>query len=185
VHIALAPLAILRARSPIRGRDDDNGRSIGNPGLVERCCGQTWSSVSRRPWGKLVPPRIIPVNAGRQRRRLIEVPAAIIEGALEMELQDAEVVTDTVDERPCIFLAGLHRAEQAIAGRLRRLGSGSLPWPAIDAEKAIPWVEGKAGVTLAESQREAVRWHCDRRSSSSPAVPVWARRRWSTRSWKS
>jgi exodeoxyribonuclease V alpha subunit len=35
---------------------------------------------------------------------LLEVPAAIIEGALEMELQDAEVVTDTVDERPCIFL---------------------------------------------------------------------------------
>ncbi len=88
---------------------------------------------------------------------LLEVPAAIIEGALEMELQDAEVVTDTVDERPCIFLAGLHRAERAIAGRVRTLASGSLPWPAIDAEKAIPWVEGKAGVTLAESQREVVR----------------------------
>ena len=88
---------------------------------------------------------------------LLEVPAAIIEGALEMELQDAEVVADTVDDRPCIFLAGLHRAERAIAGRVRTLASGSLPWPAIDAEKAIPWVEGKAGVTLAESQREAVR----------------------------
>ena len=89
--------------------------------------------------------------------KLLEVPATIIEGALEMELQDGEVVTDTVDERPCIFLAGLHRAERAIAGRLRTLASGSLPWPAIDAEKAIPWVEGKAGLTLADSQREAVR----------------------------
>ena len=88
---------------------------------------------------------------------LLEVPAAIIEGALEMELQDGEVVTDTVDERPCIFLAGLHRAERAIGGRLRTLASGSLSWPAIDADKAIPWVESKAGVTLAESQREAVR----------------------------
>src|SRR5512132_3950335 len=88
--------------------------------------------------------------------KLLEVPAAIIEGALEMELQDGEVVADTVDERLCIFLAGLHRAERAIAGRLRTLASGSLPWSAIDAEKAIPWVEGKAGITLAESQREAV-----------------------------
>jgi exodeoxyribonuclease V alpha subunit len=75
----------------------------------------------------------------------LEVPAAIIEDALELELQDGEVVADTVDERPCIFLAGLHRAERAIAGRLRTLASGSLPWPAIDAEKAIPWVETKSG----------------------------------------
>jgi exodeoxyribonuclease V alpha subunit len=89
--------------------------------------------------------------------KLLEVPATIIEGALDLELNDGEVVTDTVDEKPCIFLAGLHRAERAIAGRLRTLASGSLPWPAIDAEKAIPWVESKAGVTLAESQREAVR----------------------------
>jgi exodeoxyribonuclease V alpha subunit len=89
--------------------------------------------------------------------KLLEVPAAIIEGALEMELQDGEVVTDTVDERPCIFLTGLHRAERGIAGRLRILATGSLPWPAIDADKAIPWVESKAGITLAQSQREAVR----------------------------
>ena len=34
--------------------------------------------------------------------------------------------------------------------------SGALPWPAIDAAKAIPWVESKAGITLAASQREAV-----------------------------
>lgn len=88
---------------------------------------------------------------------LLGVPAAIIEGALERELQDGEVVTDTVDERTCIFFAGLHRAERAIAGRLRTLMSGSPPWPAIDADKAVPWVESRAGVTLAESQREVVR----------------------------
>ena len=88
---------------------------------------------------------------------LLEVSAAIIEGALELELQDGEVVTDTVDGSPCIFLTGLHRAERAIAGRLRMLASGSLPWPAIDADKAIPWVESRAGVTLAESQGQAVR----------------------------
>ena len=88
---------------------------------------------------------------------LLEVPGEIIETALELELGDGEVIADTVEERPCIFLAGLHRAERAIAGRLRTLATGSLPWPAIDAEKAIPWVETKAAITLAESQREAVR----------------------------
>lgn len=42
VHIALTSLAILHARSPKHRRDDDHDRSIGNPALVERCCGQTW-----------------------------------------------------------------------------------------------------------------------------------------------
>ena len=43
--------------------------------------------------------------------------------------------------RPCVFLAGLYRAERGIAERLRRLVNGTLPWPAIDPDKALPWVE--------------------------------------------
>jgi exodeoxyribonuclease V alpha subunit len=67
------------------------------------------------------------------------------------------VVADTVEGRACVFLAGLHRAEQGIAERLLRLQEGRPPWPAVDPEQAIPWAEQKAGITLAESQREAVR----------------------------
>jgi exodeoxyribonuclease V alpha subunit len=87
---------------------------------------------------------------------LLEVSANIIEAALDLELQDGEVVADSVDGERCIFLAGLHRAERAIAARLKALSGGALPWPTIDAAKAIPWVETKAGITLAASQREAV-----------------------------
>ena len=35
--------------------------------------------------------------------------------------------------------------------------TGQASWPELDTEKAIPWVEQKLGVTLAESQREAVK----------------------------
>ena len=56
-----------------------------------------------------------------------------------------------------MFLAGLYRAEQGIAERLVGLGAGSPPWLAMDPEKAIPWVERKVGISLAESQKEAVR----------------------------
>jgi exodeoxyribonuclease V alpha subunit len=87
---------------------------------------------------------------------LLEVPAEIIETALDLELQDGEVIADSVDGERCIFLVGLHRAERAIAARIRTLSSGALPWPAIDAATAIPWVETKAGISLAPSQREAV-----------------------------
>lgn len=37
------------------------------------------------------------------------------------------------------------------------LADGALPWPAIHMEKALEWVEGRTGLTLAPSQREAVR----------------------------
>ena len=89
--------------------------------------------------------------------RLLEIPASIVEQALTFELEAGEVVADTVGERRCIFLAGLYRAERAIADRLRPLQKGGLPWPYIDSAKAIPWVEARAGITLAESQRAALR----------------------------
>ena len=64
---------------------------------------------------------------------------------------------DRVGEAPCIFLGGLYHAERAIAGRLMRLASGTLPWPWIDPDKALPWVEKHIGLTLAESQVTAIR----------------------------
>ncbi|TVR96502.1 MAG: ATP-dependent RecD-like DNA helicase [Rhodospirillales bacterium] len=88
---------------------------------------------------------------------LLEIAPETIETALDLELSEGEVVADSVDGEPCVFLAGLHRAERAIAARLLRLASGALPWPAIDPDKAIPWIEHRAAITLAESQRDAVR----------------------------
>ena len=89
--------------------------------------------------------------------KLIGVPPDLIEAALQLELDAGELVADTVEDHRCVFLAALYRAEQAIAERLRAIGSGLLPWPEIDATKAIGWVEGKTGLVLADSQREAVR----------------------------
>jgi exodeoxyribonuclease V alpha subunit len=67
------------------------------------------------------------------------------------------VVKDSVGETPCTFLAGLHRAERAIAERLMRLANGPLPWPWIDPDKALPWVADRLQLTFAESQMAAIR----------------------------
>ncbi|WP_043836203.1 AAA family ATPase, partial [Muricoccus aerilatus] len=91
-----------------------------------------------------------------QTAALIEVPPPLIETALELELAEGDVVADTLEGERCVFLAGLYRAEQGIAERLRALTQGAPPWPEIDAERAIPWVEGKTGLSLAPSQREAL-----------------------------
>src|SRR5215813_1779356 len=41
--------------------------------------------------------------------------------------------------------------------RLRTLAVGDPPWPQINADKAIPWVESGTKMALAESQKEAIR----------------------------
>jgi exodeoxyribonuclease V alpha subunit len=91
-----------------------------------------------------------------QAEKLIEVSAALIETAVSLELEAGEVIDDTLDGRRCLFLPRLYRAEQEIAERLRRLTTGGTPWGTIDADKAIPWVERKTGLTLADSQKQAV-----------------------------
>ena len=88
---------------------------------------------------------------------LLEVSDDLITTALALELEAGDVVADLLEGRRCVFLAGLYRAEQTIAERLRVLASAGPAWPPIDAAKAIPWVERRTGLQLAASQREAVR----------------------------
>ena len=89
--------------------------------------------------------------------RLLEVPDDLIRAALDLELAESTVVADTVEETPCIFLGGLHRAERAIAGRLLEIAACKRLWPRIDPDKAPPWVEGKTGLALAPGQADGVR----------------------------
>src|SRR6201993_1783417 len=77
---------------------------------------------------------------------LLGVPPGLIRTALDLELQEGTVVVDRVGETPCVFLAGLHRAERTIAERLMRQANGTLPWPWIDPDKALPWVEERIGL---------------------------------------
>src|SRR6516164_9476121 len=90
-------------------------------------------------------------------RELLEVPGELVETALSLELQEGAVIADDLEGRRCVFLAGLHRAEREIAKKLKALAVGKPPWPLIDPNKAIPWVEKRTKLVLAESQQEAIR----------------------------
>lgn len=89
--------------------------------------------------------------------KLLEVPAELIESAMALELTEGTITADRVGDTDCVFLAGLHQAERGIAAHLKRLASGPLPWPEIDAGRALPWIEQTTGLTLAASQAEALR----------------------------
>lgn len=88
--------------------------------------------------------------------KLLEISQDLIRTALDLELAEGTVIADRVGETDCIFLAGLYRAEQAIAERLLTLAKGKLPWGSIDPDKAFPWIEQRISLTLAESQKTAV-----------------------------
>src|SRR5215203_910601 len=100
----------------------------------------------------------LPVEAlTRLAEQLLEVDGELIRTAIVEELAKGEIISDTIGDETCLFLKGLHLSEQAIASRLIERASGALPWPEIDIERAIPWVESRTGKTLAASQREALR----------------------------
>jgi exodeoxyribonuclease V alpha subunit len=86
-------------------------------------------------------------------RELLEVPTELVEAALGLELQGGAVIADDLEGRRCVFLAGLYRAEREIAEKLKALAVGKPPWPLIDADKAIPWVEKRTKLALADSQQ--------------------------------
>ncbi|AWM86793.1 ATP-dependent RecD-like DNA helicase [Microvirga sp. 17 mud 1-3] len=100
----------------------------------------------------------LPVEAlTRLAVQLLEVDGALIRTAILDEVSKGEVVSDTIGGEACLFLKGLHLSEQAIASRLAERASGPPPWPEIDLDKAIPWLESRTGKTLAASQREALK----------------------------
>ncbi len=93
----------------------------------------------------------------RAAHQLLDVPAGLAGTALRSEIADGTVVEDAVAEKPCVFLASLYRAEQGIARAFGALVRGRPPWPPVDADKALPWIQRQLGIKLAKSQAEAVR----------------------------
>jgi len=90
-------------------------------------------------------------------QELLEAPRELVLTALELERSEGNVIADKVGDTDCTFLTGLYRAEQTIANRLMCILNSRLPWAWIDPEKAVPWVETRSGLKLAESQRDAIR----------------------------
>jgi exodeoxyribonuclease V alpha subunit len=88
--------------------------------------------------------------------KLLEIRGPILAEALQHEVSSGGVIEDTIDGRASVFLPNLHRAEQSIAEAIARLYAGVPPWPAIETEPALAWVEARLGVTLAAGQRTAV-----------------------------
>ena len=88
--------------------------------------------------------------------KLLDIEQSVIEEAIDQELAEQIVIADTVDGIPSVFLASLYNAERSIVSQIKRLRTGTPPWSSVDTDKAIPWVEDKLSIALADSQKQAI-----------------------------
>src|SRR3954468_3223891 len=89
--------------------------------------------------------------------RVLEVETGLVEQGIAEEVAEGTLVEDTIGGQPAVFLGWLFHSERNIAERLSALSAGPLPWSGIDADRALPWVEARAGISLAPSQAAALR----------------------------
>lgn len=92
---------------------------------------------------------------------LLAIDRSILEQAIAREIEASRLVIEPINDVACLFLTPLYRAEVGVAKHLMRLAEGQPPWEGVNTKNAIPWVEGKTGLILSESQRRAVAQACN------------------------
>jgi exodeoxyribonuclease V alpha subunit len=88
---------------------------------------------------------------------LTQIDREVIRAAVEHERAEGELVREPGGDEPWLYLKPLFLAEVGVARALRGLREGPHPLPALDTEAALRWVEGKMGLELASTQRDALR----------------------------
>ena len=88
--------------------------------------------------------------------KLLEVPQQLVRTALHLELQGHDRRRHGRRNTPRISGGSLSSRTRDCGSRRCRLASGTLPWPWIDPDKALPWAEKQIGLALAESQLNAI-----------------------------
>jgi exodeoxyribonuclease V alpha subunit len=87
---------------------------------------------------------------------LLAVDPAAIEGVLEKQTAGRELIRTEVSGRPCAFIPDLFEMERESAAALLKLAEGKPPWPSVDVDRAMSWVESRLGLKLPRSQRNAL-----------------------------
>ncbi|MES1172344.1 MAG: ATP-dependent RecD-like DNA helicase [Bacteroidota bacterium] len=99
----------------------------------------------------------------REGAALLGVAEALVQPAVDRLGRAGDVVIEArpeaspLDGGEAVYVTALHRAEVAVAAGLRKLLEATSPAVAVNADRALAWYEGEAGITLAAQQANAVR----------------------------
>ena len=122
--------------------------------MIRVCAGISYALMETTNNGHCCYPR---EDLTKLAEELLEVPIESINQAVDLELANGSIISEIVQEKECLFLTGIFNAERGISEQLKRIMKGKIPWPPIDIDRAIPWVEKETGLQLAKSQSDAIR----------------------------
>ena len=108
---------------------------------------------------------------------LTEIPQEVLLAAVESERQAGEIVREPLPGEPWLYLKPLFLAELNLARGLKQLLAGQHPLPQVDVDAAFGWIEKRMGLTLAPSQRDAIRQATTSKVLVITGGPASARRR--------
>ena len=112
---------------------------------------------------------------------LLEVPEGAGSARAGSRTAEGTVIADTVGDMPCVFLGGLYRAEQVIAGAIAsHRPAERCPGPTSIPRRRCRGSSKRPGWRWPKARSPPSGWPCCRRSWSSPADRAWARPRSST-----
>lgn len=152
--------------NPYRLADDVRGIGFKSADAIALSLGFERSSIFRARAGlsHVLSEAMSQGHCGLPREDLVEKSVSLLEiepgrvtEALEMELGENHLAQELVEDGTMIYLPWLYRAEERIAATLISLaGASTRPWPEIDAEAAMGWVERRNAIVLSPSQRQAI-----------------------------
>ena len=93
-------------------------------------------------------------------RKLLEVDDGVISSALQELRNDGKLIIEDQTD-PAVYLPIHYQAETGIALLLTRLQASSRAGGRIESKRAIPWVQERMNITLAENQLQALRTALD------------------------
>ena len=88
-------------------------------------------------------------------QKILDVEDDRIKNVLHHDLESGELILDTVENEPIVFLPPLYHMEKNIAERIKTLLTGAFP-AKIDGPAALKWVQDQQKITLSSSQEQAV-----------------------------
>lgn len=93
-----------------------------------------------------------------QSSKLLKIPKEILVSAIDMEVESKSLIKDRLDgiDDEMVFLSLYYHYERNIANILSKLPSSPPVWYGIDGRVAIPWVESRLSIKLADNQIEAI-----------------------------
>jgi exodeoxyribonuclease V alpha subunit len=92
----------------------------------------------------------------QEARARLNVSPAAIEESLELELISENLISDTIESKPCIYLKDVWQTEQHVSQKLLAFENRPSSWGGFNSDKFLNWAQELLKIQLAPLQRQAI-----------------------------